>query len=104
MDAQTWDRQPYWAQRIYVEGLLTEKPWETKLDMDSGDSWSPLNSEWETFGDLPLDLDADTAEQSPDEQLDTTNEEQWNKLPGPEAFGAHIRYANTNPKLSESDN
>lgn len=51
MDAETWDRQPYWAQRIYAEGLLTEKPWETKID-DSGTWTSGLNSAWDNFGEL----------------------------------------------------
>lgn len=52
MDAQTWDSQPYWAQRVYIEGLYTERPWQTKLDADSATWFSSLDLQWETFGEL----------------------------------------------------
>lgn len=54
MDAQTWDSQPYWAQRIYLEGLFIEEPWKIQLTPDPETWWSPLDSVWDSFGELDL--------------------------------------------------
>lgn len=54
MDAATWDRQPFWAQRIYMEGLSIERPWDHKPSPDSNSWWSPFGDSWESFGELDI--------------------------------------------------
>lgn len=90
MDAETWDRQPYWAQRIYVEGLQLERPWQTKLDINPETWWSPLDASWETFGELDIE---DVKEIPPNEYDEIQEEEprvRLEGLPSAESFGAPI--------------
>lgn len=81
MDAATWDRQPFWAQRIYVQGLFIERPWQVKLELNPETWWSPLDEIWEQFGDLDQDTTTDNLEQA-----------NWvDNLPG-----VHVEYVNPN--------
>lgn len=83
MDAQTWDSQPYWAQRVYTEGLYTERPWQTKLDSDPATWFSTLDLQWETFGELK---NATIDQQEANTGIDETTEDdeefiKWKHLP-----------------------
>ena len=52
LDAERWDRQPLWVQRIYREGLEYERPWDNKPSPDPESWWSPLAGIWDTFGEI----------------------------------------------------
>lgn len=69
MDAKTWDSQPFWAQRIYREGLEWERPWDVKPSSDPRTWWTPLATVWENFGDIERKADGEdrpVREQKPD--------------------------------------
>lgn len=82
MDAETWDRQPFWAQRIYMEGLFAERPWDIKPSPDPKTWWSPLSPIWDNFGQL----DITDSEQTLDEDKDVKSQ----GLPDVTAFGAPV--------------
>jgi hypothetical protein len=99
MDAETWDSQPYWAQRIYAEGLLTEKPWEIQMD-ESGQPYSPLNTAWDSFGDLDIEDNSNVStlkqeQHEIDKPIEVVDEipVPTNNFISPEMFG-NVRYVN----------
>ena len=101
MDAETWDRQPYWAQRIYLEGLEIERPWTIKLSENPQEWWSPLDKSWENFGEIePLNNEPqDDAGNSVNESNDARFVDTRGFSPNTEssditAFGGKITYVN----------
>lgn len=89
MDAQTWDSQPYWAQKVYIEGLYTERPWQTKLDSDPATWFSTLDSKIndDTFAELKTkdDVENDDSIQDNDVVVDVVDDDEefirWKHLP-----------------------
>lgn len=94
MDAQAWDSQPYWAQRVYMEGLYTERPWQTRFEINPETfqiTWSSsLDLQWETFGELKnvtIDQQQDTVgiDESHVSDKEVIDEEEdfigWKQLP-----------------------
>lgn len=65
MDAETWDRQPLWAQMLYREGLEIERPWDIKPSLDPQSWWTPLADRWDDFGDLDARIDKQKEEEKP---------------------------------------
>lgn len=94
MDAQTWDSQPYWAQRVYIEGLYIERPWQTRFEINPETfqiTWSSsLDSQWETFGELKnVTIDQQQADVNISSESDSSNSDKeededftdWKHLP-----------------------
>lgn len=91
MDAQTWDRQPFWAQRIYMEGLSIERPWDNKPSPDTETWWSSFGPSWETFGELNLDEgEPPEDKQELDTEVKDTPRVKLNGLPDVTSFGAPV--------------
>lgn len=97
MDAQTWDRQPYWAQLVYLEGLQLEKPWLIRLNPHP-DTWlNPFEDEWESFADVNLLETKSTDEQSGEsEPVDRVHESR--ELPDIKSLGAKMIGSNTHER------
>jgi hypothetical protein len=94
MDAKTWDSQPFWAQRVYAEGLHLERPWQVKLDINPETWWSPLDPSWEEFGELNMEDDSQELKEIPFNEYDDEQDEPPHVslagLPSVESLGAPI--------------
>lgn len=90
MDAQTWDRQPYWAQRIYAEGLHLERPWQVRLNINPETWWSPLDPAWDEFGVLNIPDESSNHHTVDDETIEEAPRVRLEGLPTAESLGAPV--------------
>lgn len=91
MDAATWDRQPFWAQRIYMEGLSIERPWDHKPSPDPNSWWSPFGNSWESFGELDIsEGEVPKEKDESDEKVKDTPRVKSGGLPDVTTYGAPV--------------
>lgn len=90
MDAATWDRQPYWAQFIYMQGLNAEKPWLVRLTPHP-DGWvNPFDEIEESFAEINLLETEDEDEQSSETEPVDTLPKELRGLPDIKSLGAKV--------------